>query len=437
MRSIHRQKNNRRLIYFLIFAITIYIIYIFFNREIGSNSLNLFIDLVLFFTSFFLFLLFFSLFIIPVTETKDLMSIFYRILLFITGNHGLISNVNNGIRTDKFFVFTKNKPGLILLDSSSAAIISKFSRFHHVVGPGIVFTDKDEELVDTINLQLHKRIIGPLENENPFLDKQKYEKTDSYTSRVQRASDTKAITRDGIEVVATFIITFKVKSKPGEGNTPFGFNPLFVERAILGQSVNISSLLQDGSSKSWRSLSEILVIDVWRELIHKYKLNELFLVNTPHLKNCIENIFTRLTHPDYEEIDEFGRKTGKSVPSREYQLLEDRGIAFLEIELIKISLPTEIEDVLVNRWESSWSRISSNEQKTITHLNDQAIADGILSGKKAFAEMTIQTTNKLAEDGVLTSGNLINKMLSTYEDRSNKRSGFLDFHLKNEKKDFS
>ena len=437
MHSIRRQNNNIRFVFVFFFAITIYIIYLLINGGTNSNLSNLLIDTSLFILSFFIFLFFFSIFIIPFKEKKDLLPIFHRVLLFITGKHGLISHINNGVKTEKHVVSTKNNPGLILLDSSSAAVISISTRYNRAVGPGVVFTNKNDVLADTVDLQLQKQIIGPLEGENPYSEKQKYEKPDSYFSRIQRASKTKAVTRDGIEIVATFSLTFKIKSKPGEGNSPFGYNPLSVERAILGQAVDINGGSQNESAKSWTSLSGILAVDIWRELIHKYKLNELFQVNRSHLDYCLENIHSRLTQQKYEEIDEYGKKTGKYALSNEYQLLEDRGINFLEIQLKKISLPTEIENGLVNQWESSWLRISNNEQTTISRLHDQAIADGKQSGKKLIADLTSKIVNKLATEGILTPKILIGQILSTYEHQSKKVSVFQDHHLSNDKKGLS
>lgn len=437
MRSIRRQNNNTKLIFVFFFAITIYIIYLLLNGGINSNLSNLLIDISLLILSFFIFLFFFSIFIIPFKEIKDLLPIFHRVLLFIKGKHGLISHVNNGVKTEKHVVSTKNNPGLILLDSSSAAVISISTRYHCAVGPGVVFTKKNEVLADTVDLQLQKQIIGPLEGENPYSEKQKYEKPDSFFSRIQRASETKAVTRDGLEIVATFSLTFKIKSKPGEGDSPFGYNPLSVERAILGQAVDINSSLQNESAKSWTSLSGILAVDIWRELIHKYKLDELFQVNGSYLDYCLEHIHTRLTQQKYEEIDEYGKKTGKYALSNEYQLLEARGIEFLEIQLKKIALPPGIEDGLVNQWESSWLRISNTEQTTISRLHDQAIADGKQSGKKLIADITSQMVNKLAADGILTPKILISQVLSTYEHQTKKVSVFQDNHLNNDKKGLS
>ena len=437
MHSIRRQNNDTKLVLVFFFLITIYIIYLLINVGNNNNLSNLIIDTSLLILSFFIFLFFFSIFIIPFKEIKDLLPIFLRVLLFMTGKHGSISHVNNGVKTEWHMASLKKNPGLILLDSSSAAMISLSTRYHHAVGPGLVFTKNNEVLADTVALQLQRQIIGPLEDENPYSGKQKYEKPDSYISRSQRASETKATTRDGIEIIATFSLTFKIKSKSGEGDSPFGYNPLSVERAILGQPIEINSDSQNGSFKSWMALSGILAVDIWRELIHKYKLNELFQVNGSHLDYCLENLLARLTQQKYEEIDEYGRKTGKYAISNEYQLLEDRGIDFSDIQLKKISLPPEIEDGLIDQWESSWLRTLNNEQTTITRLQDQAIADGKQSGKKIIAEMTSQLVNQLAVDGVLTPKTLISHALTAYEHQSNKVSEFLNNQLPSDKKGLS
>ena len=437
MRKIRRQNSNIKLILIVLFALTVYIIWLLNTGGISNNFSILLIDTFILIFSFFIFLFFFSIFIFPFQEIRDLFSVFYRVLLFIAGKHGFISHVNSGVKTDKYMASIKSNPGLILLDSASAAIIGNPTGFHRAVGPGVIFTDKNEVLADTVDLQIQKEIIGPLEGENPYSEKLKFEKPDSYFSRIQRASETRAITRDGITIVATFSITFKIKSKQGEGKSPFGYDPLSVERAILSQTINIKGEQWNGDPKSWTTLPGLLAIDIWREMIHKYRMNELFQVNGSNLVFCLENIYSRLTNQQYEAVDEFGNRTGKFVPSSEYQLLENRGIDFVEIQLIKISLPPEIEDGLVDQWESSWLKISDIEQTSISRLRDLAIADGKKSGKKIFAGMISLIINKLASEEILTPKNLIDQMLASYKNQSKKVSIHQENPLLKGKKDLS
>ncbi len=434
MRSIRRQNRNLSPIIIFFSVIIFDIVYLLFNGGIYSNLSNLIIDACLFILSFFAFLFFFSIFIFPFTDIKNLFPIFYRVLLFMTGMHGSISQVKNGMMIEKNGISHKNNPGSALLDSSSAAIISKTTQYHRAVGPGIVFTQKNEFIANTISLQPQKQLIGPLEDEDPYSTKRKNEKPESYYSRVQRVSDTKAVTRDGLEIIASFSIFYKIKSKPGEGNSPFGYNPLSVERAILGQSVDLNSNQMNGLAKNWTTLPGHLVVDIWRELINKYKFNELFQVKDTHLEYCIENLRSRLMQQEYEEIDEFGIKTEILIPSKEYRLLQDRGIVILEIRLKRLSFPPEIEEGLINQWESSSMKISNNEQEIISRLQEKAILDGKLYGKKFVTDLISQMTDKLTAEGVLTPKNLINQLRSIHENQSQKRSGILGNQLNNDKR---
>ncbi len=416
MRNIRRQN---KFVYIIPIILFFYILYQILNRGIISSFLNIIIDIIFFILSFSTFILFFSLFILPNTEFTNLFPILHRIYLYLVGNLGSISHVKNGKKFDMNGISIKNNPGLILLDASSAAIIGKTTRFHRAVGPGAVFTNKNEIIMDSIDLQIQKQSLGPLENENPYSIRQQKEKSNSYNSQVQRASETKVITRDGIEIIASFSITFKIKSKPGEGNTPFGYNPLSVERAILGQTVNYKSGSHNEYSRSWTELPGFLVVDIWRELIHKYKLNELFQINGSNLDNCLEYLHTRLTQKEYEEIDEFGNRTGIQISSKEYQFLEGHGIEFLEIQLKRLYLPPEIEDGLVNRWESTWSNITTSEETIISRLRNDAVSNGKTSGQKSISDLIIQITLRLTTEGTLTPKKFISQLLSAREDRSN------------------
>jgi len=436
MRHIRRQNNNLNFVVIFPLFISLYIIYLLINSRGIVNVTNILVDSSLFIFSFLAFLFFFSIFIFPAKEIKDFSPIIKRVFLFMTERHGPISQVNNGIKVEKHGGFIKSNPGLILVDSSSAAIIRRTTSYHRTVGPGIIFTRKNEIIADTVDLQMQKKFIGPLEGENPFSTRQKYEKTESYLSRIQRAEETKAVTRDGIEIIATLSLTFKLKSNPGEGKSPFGYNPLSVERAILGQIVDLNTV-RKGPIMSWASIPGLLTVDIWRELIHKYKLSELFQENGSLFDYCIKNIQSRLTQPKNEEIDEYGKLTGNQTQSREFQFLEDRGIDFLEIQLRQLFLPQEIENGLIHQWESAMLKISIEEKTILSRLRDQATSDGKQSGKKFIVDMTSQIINKLSAEGLLTSKNLINHSISNYENISKSGSEFINSQMENDERDFS
>ena len=432
MRNIRRQKN--KFVYIFPITLLFYFLYNFINRGIISSYPNIMIDVLLFILSFCIFILFFSFFIFPNTEITNLLPILQRVFLFMVDKVGSINHIKNGKNVEINGNSTKNNPGLILLDSSSAAIIGKSTNFHKAVGPGVVFTAKDEIILDSIDLQIQRQLLGPLENENPYSMRQQKEQSSSSDSQVQRASETKAITRDGIEVIASFLLTFKIRSKPGEGNTPFGYNPLSVERAILGQTIDHNSNSHNEDSMGWTKLPGILVVDIWRELIQKYKLNDLFQITESKLDLCVQYVNARLAQKQYKEIDAFGNKTETQNTSKEYQFLEDRGIEFLEIQLKKIHLPPEIEDGIVNRWESSWSKITTSEKTTISRLRGQAIADGITSAQKSISELIAQNTFKLSKEGTLTTKNLISQILSSRRHQSKINPVSPEIHSNNEKK---
>jgi hypothetical protein len=193
-----------------------------------------------------------------------------------------------------------------------------------------------------------------------------------------------------------------------------------VERAILGQTVDHKSSSHNDYSRSWTELPGFLVVDIWRELIHKFKLNELFQINGSILDNCLEYLHTRLAQKEYEEIDEFGNSTGTQISSKEYQFLEDHGIEFVEIKLKRLFLPLDIEEGLVNRWESTWSNITTSEETIISRLRNNAVSNGKISGKKSISDLIIQITLRLTTEGTLTPKILISQLLSAREDRTNK-----------------
>ena len=210
---------------------------------------------------------------------------------------------------------------------------------------------------------------------------EKVNSSSAYEARISRKNETLAITRDGIQVCANFSLRFKLDAKPGEGNSAYGYNAVSVEKAIIGQSINFEKPDDNPErTTSWKWYPVNLTIDIFREYISKYTLNELFPLTkseTNLLDLIAHQIKLRLSQAQYYAIDIYGNELSETVFSKEFDLIKKRGIKFLDLSITNMRLPAQIEEELQTRWKTSWMDVANREKKIVEQ--EQAIQS--LSGQ--------------------------------------------------------
>jgi hypothetical protein len=336
MRKVRRQNNF--LFILLVIGWMFFGIQSFFSAE-GQTAFIFFLAILFFSFSFFSSMLVFSCFIIPIQDPADLFSVFTRIIRFFLRLHGPIQQIKNGQMETIYAGIDSNLPGLALLDSASAAIISHTTSYHRTVGPGVCFLQKNEKISHTSNLSLQKKWIGPLENENPFLSKVRGESSEGYQSRLKRAEETTAFTADGKKIIASFLVFIKFIANSGEGGSPFGYNPISVNRAFLGGSPSLL-IKNQLNSYNWFDLPGILVSDLWKDEISKFRFNNLFSQKDAKLNDCVNAIQNRLVEKSFSEKQEV-------VSNNQFQgssLLQERGLVIRKIYLMKVYLDNNLEN---------------------------------------------------------------------------------------------
>jgi hypothetical protein len=104
-----------------------------------------------------------------------------------------------------------------------------------------------------------------------------------------------ALTRDGIEVVPKISVTFRVDTAPAEGDqrlgSRFGYrtgtskkdtenekkDKDAIYKAIIGEGINPNVPADTPRHRvAWNQLPMLLAVDVWREYVAKFTLDELF-----------------------------------------------------------------------------------------------------------------------------------------------------------------
>lgn len=392
--TIRQKKINQnqkfRKIYFQIFLyILIVTAFTIHNAgfEISFTVLALLSFLLLVITLFLLF--FFSQFALPVLDLNQRINGLKRLLLYILDDHGPAYFIENGELRERKIDRLKKGPGVVILDTASAAVIRTPVKFKNAIGPGIAFTERNDVIAGIVDLQIQTQSIGPRQEENPFAHIQKTESPAAYEARMKRRNESLAITRDGIQLCVNFSIRFKLDANPGEGNSAFGFNARAAEKAIIGQSIDIEKSADNPNrSVSWKSLPAHLVMDIFREYISKFTLNELFPLYKTEI-NIIDLISNqtklRLTQSAYFPFDNYGNQLKENLLSKEFELLKNRGIRMLDVSITNIRLPLQIEEELQTRWKTSWLDVANKERSFVEQEHALQALDGQNQGLMDYA----------------------------------------------------
>lgn len=393
-------------------------VYIYLNRGHFSGSTFLG-DTALICLGLILWSAFFSQFTLPVKTILERMEVFYRLLIYPLGMHGPAISIIDGEIQKRKGEEQKSGPGVILLDTASAAVLKRPTRFIRAIGPGVVFTRRGEFVSpDTVvDLHLHKQTIGPSLNASisPFADRGKKETVAEYQTRQRERNDTRALTRDGIEVVSTITVYFRLESNPGEGNTQFGYRPSSVEKAILGQNIDLNLPIDAADRiRRWDWLPAYLAADVWREYLGKFTLDELFQRNagaTGAMKAILKAVRSRLMDERTPKLNDFGAETGEFEESREMKLLKKRGIQVTRVEIYNLKLLDEVENLLVQRWNATWLNRARQDRVLVDRQRDYVIQQGQGEAHLHVAESASQSFAPLSPNDLLDGREILKRLL--------------------------
>jgi regulator of protease activity HflC (stomatin/prohibitin superfamily) len=391
-----------------IIGLAILLIAFFFGPDdLAHKLLRFALNLTLLGLGTLLWLAFFSQFILPVQKVQDRINAFLHLIYYLTGSHGPIARIENGQKPPQD-PRSSYGPGLLILDTASAALLRTSQRFTRVVGPGVVFTQPGEQIADVVDLRLRSQTIGPRPNEDPFAPRRPEESQAEYESRIRRSNETRAVTRDNVEIVPQIEVVFRLDALPGQGNTEFGYNPQSVQRAVLGQVVNANLPLDTPNRLiRWEQLPAQLAAEAWRDLISRLTLNDLFPLVPNRLRisgllNVIQIINQRLTQPESPTLDAAGVPTEDPVPSREFALLTSRGIRVLSVNIFNIKLRPETDRELLNRWNAGWLTYARREREQIEtqrralaeQARDQAQRVFIETATRNFTDLNMTDSSK-------------------------------------------
>jgi hypothetical protein len=285
-----------------------------------------------------------SQFVLPLTTWDQRSAAFNRLLGYTLGTRGPVMFIREGRPVEAHAERDRRGPGVLVIDSASAAVLRTDVNFTRAVGPGVVFTQGGERLAEALDL---RRQIRSLAASSP---------TSGAPAPGQITSW--ALTQDGIPVSTDLRVTFMLDSghltPPREGRmadlTPFEFNPAAAERAVYGRAH------ADDEGVPWTDLPVRLAVELWRDQVKQRPLEALLnekAGEAPALHSIQNEILARLTSHASEAVGE--DRQAHRVINREFELLYLRGVRVLAVNLYGLYLPREVRDESIRLWRQRWS----------------------------------------------------------------------------------
>jgi hypothetical protein len=249
------------------------------------NVLGVAFDLVMLAFLFQACVFFYAQFILPIRTLEDRQKIVERLWLRAANAHGPAIFIKNGRKVEREGESEKRGPGVLWVDTASAVVTRSLTAFKQVLPPGVHFLGGKEHIASIVSLHTQTHTIGPNAEDQPFekLKENATEEENKKYNEVQaRRMAVSALTRDGIEVVPRISLTFRIDARPAAGTetgSRFGFNADAVEKAARGEGINPNVNSEERRRVAWNQLPAMIAVDLWREYLSKFTLNELFEAN--------------------------------------------------------------------------------------------------------------------------------------------------------------
>ena len=301
-----------------------------------------------------LWMAFFAQFVLPVRTFRDRQKLFDRLITYLFGGHGPALSIENGNIKEHSGERLKKGPGVLWLDSASAAVTRSSVAIRQTIGPGVHFIERFETIAGTVDLHQQLQRIGPMGSDKPF-EERKEDQDPAVWNQVQdRRRQVSAWTRDGIEVVPNITVIFRVATGFPQEDQPgsrFGYrtgvtkrdkqneekDKEAIRRAILGEGINPNEKLDSPRHYvKWNEFPAALAVDVWREYAAKFTLDELFrptqLVppSPPQLPQATDEELDPLSQPILVGANRDSMRDGLAQMVRQLNLMMSRAIDTLE-----------------------------------------------------------------------------------------------------------
>lgn len=359
-----------------------------------------FILIVDFFAAYYLtdkLVYFFSQFVLPVQTANDRQEIYSRVNGF-NGDRGPILFVKNGRVIKHEGETDKKGPGVIVLDTASAIVTQTDTEILGPAGPGIHFTKAKEKITrgEGVDLRAQLQFIGPLASDQPFLHPVTVsEKNNDPQNR--RYQQTAGLTRDGFEISPTISIKFRIRQPDKKGpsesgvTSQYGYNAAAVLNAVTREVMELGTSDNKRTRMEWNRLPAHLVVNLWREYVRKFKLEDLFKAEgVSGIQTIQEMINRRVKRPDVIALDDTGLPTGEALTSLEYHQLMERGLEIIDVSIHNILFDPAIEEQIIQNWNAEWSKIAKQEEDILNEREKLIETGAHNEAIKRFARIASQ-----------------------------------------------
>ncbi|MDA1330421.1 MAG: hypothetical protein O3B43_05090 [Chloroflexi bacterium] len=365
---------------------------------------SLFLDIFLLFAGAIFWFAFFAHFVVPLRRPSDAIQMFKAMSRSLLGNPPESLYLRNGLRTASSKTDNSTPSQILFLDSASAAVLRTDSSYTRAIGPGLNFTQRGERIAGTLDLRVQRRALGPQPDEDPFAPRGLDESTASQQGRLLRRQETSGLTRDSIEVVPRLEVDFRIEGRARKNGNPYPFQAEFVWRAVASEGIAPQSPSDARARQvAWDWLPIHLTVDVWREYLRKFSLQELFdpssqaqnANNRTKPTSGLEELLLMVNQRLRESLVPEKPGAKRKVSSPEYQLLRNRGLRVHEVRLRELHLDAARDETrLVNEWSESWElrAIQANAETSRRSAEKQRLGQ-----QAAAAEFVRQVSGGLHE----------------------------------------
>lgn len=185
-------------------------------------------------------------------------------------------------------------------------------------------------------------------------------------------------------------VVFRLDGTPGLGGTEFGYDAASVRKAIAHEGIDPTKA-RDTTQRNitWRWLPAYMAADLWREYLRKFTLNELFeeKQGVTAFETIQRYVNDRMTKPATPNLDDLGRRTGpRRLLSREYTVLQNRGLQVLSGSVSNLRFPDSVEVNLIHQWRANWLEQAKDQEKIVSQQRSYARHEGERIALMNFSE---------------------------------------------------
>ncbi len=126
----------------------------------------------------------------------------------------------------------------------------------------------------------------------------------------------------------------------------------------------------------------------------------------------VENLRDRMTKAEVQELDKLGEPTGILRPSKEYDVLQERGIQVIAVTVRSLHFPAPVEDRLVQQWKATVLSRAQNEMRDAERRQIEEKMRGQTIALQEFASASSQLLYDALRSGkALTQSDTLEKLV--------------------------